>query len=349
MTAPILAAQGLSKCFGSRKVIDGVELNASRGEIVGIVGPGGAGKTVLLKLLAGLITPDEGTVHAFGNDFAGLDADQRAAVWERFGVLFQNYALFDFMTVGENIGFPLEQRRRGDEVGKGAAAAARSAEIASRVAVRLREVDLPGTQHLYPNELSGGMKKRVALARATIADADVLLYDDPTAGLDPVTSSKIFALIERLHPVRTGITVVVSHDIDRMLPVCQRFILLDKGRIRFEGDRAAADRSTDKMVRTFFDSSARLSGSDKTPIGVHRQFSSIELLSLKGGRCSPPSSLEYAPSGAQSKQGGGLRRKLRGVRSISILSDPLSEPTADEPTADEPTADEPTAASRVSR
>lgn len=258
MTTPILSAQGLAKRFGSRKVIDGVSLNVARGEILGIVGPGGAGKTVLLKLLAGLITPDEGVVQAFGKDFARLGADDRAAIWERYGVLFQNYALFDFMTVGENIGFPLEQRRRAGEVGRGADAQSRSTDIAARVAERLREVDLPGTQHLYPNELSGGMKKRVALARATIADADVLLYDDPTAGLDPVTSSKIFALIERLHPSRTGLTIVVSHDIDRMLPVCQRFLMLDKGRIRFEGDRVDAERSTDKMVRTFFDSSARL-------------------------------------------------------------------------------------------
>jgi phospholipid/cholesterol/gamma-HCH transport system ATP-binding protein len=246
----MIRLSGVEKRFGGTTVLKGIDFTAERGEIVGVVGPGGGGKTVLLKIIAGLWLADKGTAVIDGQDFAKVSDDGRSHLWERFGFLFQNYALFDFMTVGQNVAFPIEQRKPHPPAD----------EVRRLVSERLREVDLPGTEHLFPNELSGGMKKRVALARATIAHAEIMLYDDPTAGLDPVTSSKIFALIERLHP-EGGVSVVVSHDIDRMLPICHRFILLDRGAVRFRGDRAAADVSDDPMVRTFFDKGARsLSG-----------------------------------------------------------------------------------------
>ncbi len=241
----MIAARGLTRRFGDATVLSDVDLDVHRGEILGIVGPGGGGKTVLLKVLAGLLRPDAGAVTIDGQDFATLSGDDRARIWERCGFLFQNYALFDFMTVGQNIAFPLEQRRPRPA----------EAEIRERVAARLAEVDLPGTEDLFPNELSGGMKKRVAMARATIAQAQILFYDDPTAGLDPVTSSKIFALIGRLHPAH-GVSVVVSHDVDRMRAICHRYVLVDQGRVRFEGQLPAARASSDAMVRTFFDESA---------------------------------------------------------------------------------------------
>ncbi len=240
----MISATGVVRRFGGVPVLDGVDLEVRRGELLGIVGPGGGGKTVLLKVLAGLLRPDGGEVVIDGASLAGLETDGRARLWERFGFLFQNYALFDFMTVGENVAFPLEQRRP----------RAPEDEIRARVATRLSEVDLPGTEALFPNELSGGMKKRVAMARATIADAEFLFYDDPTAGLDPVTSSKIFGLIARLHLPR-GVSVVVSHDVDRMRAICRRFVMIDRGRVRFDGDLDAVHASDDEMVRTFFDES----------------------------------------------------------------------------------------------
>ena len=231
----------LTRAFADDVVLAGVSIHVRRGDVLGIIGAGGVGKSLLLKMLCGLVEPDSGTIEVGGEPIAELDTVAMARVREQFGMLFQNYALFDFMTVGENVAFPLEQRRE-----------LPPDEIHARVAARLLEVDLPGTERLFPSELSGGMKKRVALARATIAQAPLLLYDDPTAGLDPVTSSKIFKLIERLHS-DDGATVIVGHDVDRMAAVCKRWLLLHEREVHFRGTTAEALASTDDVVSTFFE------------------------------------------------------------------------------------------------
>lgn len=236
----MILARDIYKHFGDVHVLDGVDLHLRRGELLGVIGPGGAGKSVLLKILCGLVRPDRGTVEVQGQDLARLDGVALAAVRRQYGVLFQNYALFDFMTVAENVAFPLAQ----DGVPEG--------EIRERVAARLQDVDLPRAGALYPRELSGGMKKRVSLARATIAEAPILLYDDPTAGLDPVTSSKIFALVKALHRPGDSTTLVISHDIDRMRAVCDRYLLIFEGRVRFDGTFAEGSASPDGVVNTFF-------------------------------------------------------------------------------------------------
>jgi len=238
-----ISGHGLVRSFGTDRVLDGVDLQVGPGEILGLIGPGGSGKSLLLKMICGLMTPDEGHVEVDGQDIAQLDNKAMARVRERFGMLFQNYALFDFMTVGQNIAFPLEQRGE-----------LSADEIRARVDRRLEQVDLPGIHHLFPRELSGGMKKRVALARATIAEAPILLYDDPTAGLDPVTSSKIFGLITQLHgPDR--VAIVAGHDVDRMVHVCHHWVMVYDGRVRFRGSTDEAMASTDSVVRTFFSGS----------------------------------------------------------------------------------------------
>jgi phospholipid/cholesterol/gamma-HCH transport system ATP-binding protein len=239
----VISATGLTRSFGSDRVLDGIDLRAEPGEILGIIGPGGAGKSLLLKMLCGLMTPDGGRIEVDGQDIASLDGGEMSKIREKFGMLFQNYALFDFMNVGDNIAFPLRQRGEITE-----------SEIVDRVNERLGQVDLPGAHALFPRELSGGMKKRVALARATIAEAPYLLYDDPTAGLDPVTSSKIFGLITQLHRSES-ITIIVSHDVDRMIPVCHRWIMIYDGLVRFRGNIEEAMASDDEVVRTFFDGS----------------------------------------------------------------------------------------------
>lgn len=247
----MIVGTGLCKSFGGETVLEDVDVHVRRGHVLGLIGPGGAGKSVLLKMLCGLVPPDQGQVAVEGQDLAGLGPGAIARVRERFGLLFQNYALFDFMTVGENVGFPLVQQHVAPGI------------VEERVASRLAEVELPGTEHLFPSELSGGMKKRVSLARATIAGAPLLLYDDPTAGLDPVTSSKIFRLIDALHS-DGGATVIVGHDVDRMRSVCDEWLLLHEGRVRFRGTTDAAQRSPDEVVRVFFDDSGTI---EHDPVG----------------------------------------------------------------------------------
>jgi len=226
---PGIVCEGVGKRFGDAWVLRDVSMVVHPGEILGIIGPGGHGKSVLLKLMAGLLEADEGRVLVDGRDLAKVSPLELAALRSDYGYLFQNYALFDFMTVADNVAFPLRQLGATDE-----------GEVSEAVQTRLEEVSLGHALGLYPRELSGGMKKRVGLARATVARPRLVLYDDPTAGLDPVTSSKIFELIQVVHGVgsadgRPCASVVVSHDIDRMRRVCDRYVMLQDGQVRFDG------------------------------------------------------------------------------------------------------------------
>ena len=224
-----LRVEGITKHHEGRVVLDNVSFEVNAGEILGIVGPGGHGKSVLLKHLPRLLRPDGGRVLLDGKDLATLSSYDLARAREDFGYLFQNYALFDFMTVGDNVAFPLRQERRHSET-----------DIAERVARRLDEVGLLRALDQYPRELSGGMKKRVGLARATISEPTIALYDDPSAGLDPVTSSRIFALIHTMHcKVEGCASVIVSHDLDRMAAIVTRWVYLDRGQILFSGTTSA--------------------------------------------------------------------------------------------------------------
>ena len=225
----VIVCEGVGKRFEDTWVLRGIDLEIYPDEILGVIGPGGHGKSVLLRLLAGLFTPDEGKVWVDGKDLATLSSLELSSVRAAYGYLFQNYALFDFMTVADNVAFPLRQLGSRDE-----------AQIAEAVRARLEEVNLGHTLALYPRELSGGMKKRVGLARATVAQPRIVLYDDPTAGLDPVTSSKIFELVQSMHDLgsREGeacASVVVSHDIDRMRRVCERYVMIYEGEMHYEG------------------------------------------------------------------------------------------------------------------
>lgn len=236
-----LALQGIHKAFGEHRVLDGVDFEVRRGEVVGLIGPGGAGKSVLTKVCCGLLPPDSGQIAVLGADLLAMTERHRQRLRERIGLVFQNYALFDFMTVAENIAFPMRQRGGVSE-----------AEIDAKVRSRLDEVDLARAYGQMPGELSGGMKKRVGLARAIINDPELVFFDDPTAGLDPVTSSKIFELIRRSQSELGATCLVISHDIDRMRAACDRYLLLLDGRIAWAGtadDAAAAD---DPVVEEFF-------------------------------------------------------------------------------------------------
>lgn len=237
----VLRVQGLSKWFGDVCVLDKVDLEMRESEVLGLIGPGGVGKTVLVKLCCGLLEPDEGEIEILGQNLRELKEKQRQRLRERIGLVFQNYALFDFMTVGDNVAFPMRQR-----------GGSTPDEIGAKVQERLSEVDLPKVRHLMPNELSGGMKKRVGLARANINDPELIFFDDPTAGLDPVTSSKIFNLIRKTQAHRNSTCLVISHDIDRMRPACDRYVLLYQGKVHFVGTEKDAMQATDPVVREFF-------------------------------------------------------------------------------------------------
>ena len=237
----VLRVRGLKKNFGDAVVLDGIDFEMREGEVVGVIGPGGVGKSVFVKICCGLMEPDDGHIEVLGQDLLAIDQKSRQRLRERVGLVFQNYALFDFMTVGENVAFPMVQR-----------GIAKPDEIQLKVQERLAEVDLPNVRHLMPNELSGGKKKRVGLARANINDPELIFFDDPTAGLDPVTSSKIFNLIRRTQAHRNSTCLVISHDIDRMRPACDRYVLLLHGKVHFAGTEAEAMLSRDAIVQEFF-------------------------------------------------------------------------------------------------
>ncbi|TVQ95194.1 MAG: ATP-binding cassette domain-containing protein [Deltaproteobacteria bacterium] len=237
--------ENVTKFYGETPVLDDVTLNIERGNQVGLLGPGGAGKSLLVKIACGLVSPDLGTVTVNERDLGSLGPVELAEHRFQIGMLFQNYALFDYMTVGENIAFPLRQEGKLDEL-----------EIRNRVEDLLHKVDLPGIERNFPNELSGGMKKRVTFARAVVRNPDLLFYDDPTAGLDPVTSSKIFNLLEKVREDKNKTSIVITHDVLGVRDICDRFIVMDRGRILFRGDRQAIEDCDIKLVRQFWEGSS---------------------------------------------------------------------------------------------
>ena len=230
----------VSKRFGRTPLLSGVSLEIGGGGRLGIIGPAASGKSVLLKLMCGLLQVDSGAIHIGGEDVTTLSQERLMPIRNRIGMLFQNYALFDFMTVGENVAFPLVRRGGlGDE------------EIQSRVAERLKLVGLAGTVKKMPSELSGGMKKRVGIARATVAKPDLVIYDEPTAGLDPVTTSKMYDLI-RGDQQETGCTVIaVSSDVSALAEFTDTIAMLFDGVIHYLGPSAGIRDADDAIVRQF--------------------------------------------------------------------------------------------------
>jgi phospholipid/cholesterol/gamma-HCH transport system ATP-binding protein len=225
----VIRLEGVCKSFGGVPVLHDITFEVAQGETLGLIGAGGAGKTLILKLICGLIEPDAGRIWVEGTEINRLTEAQRMAVRGRIGMIFQNYALFDYLTVGENIAFPLRQLERTQRGG------ARPGDIDARVARRLAQVHLPGIAHKLPSELSGGMKKRVCLARATVHDPPIMLCDDPTAGLDPVTTQRIFGLLTQLRAENAATALIVSHEVDALSSICDRLIMLEAGRLIFEG------------------------------------------------------------------------------------------------------------------
>jgi phospholipid/cholesterol/gamma-HCH transport system ATP-binding protein len=234
--------RGVHKAFGPTPVLIDVELCVTVGTRLGIIGPAAAGKSLLLKLLTGLMTADAGTISVLGDAIVGKSETALGPLRRRIGMLFQSYALFDFLTVAGNVAFPLEQR--GEDSAE---------QIDLLVAQRLRAVGLAGTETQMPSQLSGGMKKRVGIARATIASPPLILYDEPTAGLDPVTSRKIFDLLDA-DQRRSGATVVaVSSDVASLLSFVDEIAFIRDGAIGYRGPVASLPEVDDPELRQFLD------------------------------------------------------------------------------------------------
>lgn len=245
----MLVLDGVRKHFGTHTILDGIDLRVERGECLGLIGPAASGKSVLLKILCGLYRPDTGVARLDGEDLGAADEDRLMALRARVGMLFQNNALFDFLTVGENVAFPLRMAER-----KGVRPEAEKlgeAEILRRASARLRAVGLGGSEDKYPSELSGGQRKRVGIARALVAAPELVIYDEPTAGLDPVTTSKIYDLLRR-DQAETGATVIiVSSDVDALLAFAPRVAMLYRGRLAYDGPAARAADAEHPAVRQF--------------------------------------------------------------------------------------------------
>jgi len=240
VTAPALRLHDVHKRYGRRDVLTGVTLELAPGGRLGLIGPAASGKTVICKLVCGLEAPDRGTIDVLGEAIVGKREAELGGLRQRIGMLFQSYALFDFLSVAENVAFPLEQRG-------GLPAEA----IAARVAERLRSVGLAGSEHQRTAELSGGMKKRVGIARATVADAELVIYDEPTAGLDPVTTQKIYDLLAA-DQARTGASVLaVSSDVMALARFVDEIAFVYRGQVIYRGPARTIADAPEPIVRQF--------------------------------------------------------------------------------------------------
>ena len=247
----MIQLRGVSKRLGSKQVLHELDLEIPAGITMVILGRSGTGKSVLLKHIIGLMKPDEGSIEIEGEDIAHMDEAELNRVRKRFGMLFQGAALFDSLTVGENVALPMREHLKLPE-----------AEIRRRVAERLSWVGLQGVEDMKPASLSGGMKKRVGLARAVAIDPAYILYDEPTTGLDPIMSDVINELIRSIQK-RMGVTsVVVTHDLHSAWKVGDRLALLHEGRVQFTGTPAEAESTSDLLMRQFIE------GRSEGPVGA---------------------------------------------------------------------------------
>jgi phospholipid/cholesterol/gamma-HCH transport system ATP-binding protein len=240
----VIVVQDLWKSFGDNHVLKGITLTIPKGTTYVVLGGSGSGKTVLLKHVIGLLKPDRGTVHVGDVEISALEGKALTEARQVFGMVFQGAALFDSMTVLENVAFPLTEKRGGPHL--------RVDEVRARVVEKLKVVDL-GEEVLdrWPAELSGGMRKRVALARALVSDPQVVLYDEPTTGLDPITTDYVDGMILSAKK-RLGITsMVISHDIASAFKVADRLAVLYDGHLAAEGTPEEVRRSADPFVQRF--------------------------------------------------------------------------------------------------
>jgi phospholipid/cholesterol/gamma-HCH transport system ATP-binding protein len=237
----VVEFQNVWKRYSGKEILAGVNLQIRRGEVLCVLGPSGTGKSVTLRHINGLTLPDEGQVTVFGQHVESMSEEELSPIRRRVAMLFQGGALFDSMNVEENVAFPMKEHTTRTP-----------REIAETVAEKLAMVGLPGTQRKMPSELSGGMRKRVALARSIALEPEIILYDEPTTGLDPVTSEKIGHLIVDINHRVHATSVVVTHDIVMARTVSDRLAFLHQGRFQFIGTFGEASRGGHPVLMEYF-------------------------------------------------------------------------------------------------
>lgn len=242
MAEAVISLRQLNITFGTHTVLDNIDLDVYKGETLAVLGPSGTGKSTVLRSMIGLLEPNGGQIFIQGEDVSGLDEDGWNRLRMKMGMVFQYSALFDFLTVGENVAFGLRQHTdKSDE------------EIQGIVTQMLDLVGLPGTQDLYPAELSGGMKKRVGLARAIAVNPEIVLYDEPTAGLDPIMSRNISRLIKKTQEQLHVTSVLVTHDMQSAFYAADRVAMLYEGHIVAIGTADEMKNSTNPIVKAFIE------------------------------------------------------------------------------------------------
>lgn len=242
MAEAVISLRQLNITFGTHTVLDNIDLDVYKGETLAVLGPSGTGKSTVLRSMIGLLEPNGGQIFIQSEDVSGLDEDGWNRLRMKMGMVFQYSALFDFLTVGENVAFGLRQHTdKSDE------------EIQGIVTQMLDLVGLPGTQDLYPAELSGGMKKRVGLARAIAVNPEIVLYDEPTAGLDPIMSRNISRLIKKTQEQLHVTSVLVTHDMQSAFYAADRVAMLYEGHIVAIGTAEEMKNSTNPIVKAFIE------------------------------------------------------------------------------------------------
>lgn len=238
---PAVAVNNLHKAFGEQKVLNGINLQVARGETVAVLGRSGGGKSVLLKLLIRLQTPDSGSIRIASQEITKLAEQQLTEVRKKIGFLFQQAALYDSLTVEENVAFPLSRHTDMS-----------TEDQKERVRQLLSDVGMDQDLQKMPSQISGGMQKRVGLARALALDPEILLFDEPTAGLDPITAAEIGKLIRKLKQKRRMSAIVVTHDVHGAKAYSDRMVLLHEGNIKVEGSFDQLQNNKDEFVADFF-------------------------------------------------------------------------------------------------
>jgi phospholipid/cholesterol/gamma-HCH transport system ATP-binding protein len=237
--------ENISKSFGKKKVLNGVTLNVNRGESVVIIGQSGCGKSVLLKHLNRLIRPDSGHIYINDQDIAKMQTEELFAIRRKIGMLFQSAALLDSLTVAQNVGLGLKEGWKYSEK-----------EISEIVGDKLEMVGLSGAENMYPSDLSGGMRKRVGLARSISTNPEILLYDEPTTGLDPITSDLINDLMINLREKLNVTSVAVTHDMTSAYKIAGRIVMLYNGKIEYDGTPGQIKNSGNSIVDQFINGRA---------------------------------------------------------------------------------------------
>jgi phospholipid/cholesterol/gamma-HCH transport system ATP-binding protein len=241
---PVLV-KALHKSFGSQVVLHGIDLVVHRGETLAVLGQSGTGKSVLLKLIIGLEKPDTGSIEIAGRDIARLSRDELNGTRKKMGFLFQQGALYDSLTVGQNVGFPLARHTDLTD-----------AQRRDRVRELLSKVGMEGDVDKMPSEISGGMQKRVGLARALALDPEIILFDEPTAGLDPITADEIDRLIADLKKQHQAASIVVTHDIHAVRACADRVVMLREGSVVLDGSVEDLEKSKDEFIARFLKTAA---------------------------------------------------------------------------------------------